>query len=80
MKSSDIQEFIDLFLNGRPPVSVRQATVQTTLTSPNRVRIRLGGQPPDIDARYLASYSPTIGDTVWALVNQRDIIVMGKLA
>jgi len=31
--------------------------------------------------RYLSSYSPTVNDTVWALIDaDSDIIILGKLA
>lgn len=32
------------------------------------------------EVRYLDTYSPSVGDTVWAIVNGPDIIVLGKLA
>lgn len=30
--------------------------------------------------KYLASYSPTVNDVVWAVVTESDILILGKLA
>jgi hypothetical protein len=55
------------------------ATVTALLTGPNRVRLD-DGDGGTYAARYLAGYSPTVGDTVLVLRNSAKAIVLGPLA
>lgn len=59
-------------------VRVTVGQVTALKTGPRRVTIDTGGR--DVDARYLAGYTPTIGDLVLVLRNQEKAIVLGKLA
>jgi hypothetical protein len=64
-------------------VRVRQATVITVnATDPPSVDIRIGGSSVTVGpVRYLATYAPVAGDTVWALIKDRKAtIVLGRLA
>ena len=55
------------------------ASVSATATGPNRVTLnRQGVSIPNV--RYLASYSPTVSDTVLAEYVGDDVIVWGKFA
>lgn len=65
----------------RKRLRLRQGVVTATATVPNRVTLTIGGSTDTVtDVRYLASYSPTIADTVWLLQNGTDLLVLGKLA
>lgn len=65
-----------------PVVGFFQAVVVATHTGPNRIDIHEAGDTtvtiPNVS--YMASYSPTNGDTVWLLRIDEDRIVLGKLA
>lgn len=55
------------------------ATVSATAAGPNRVTLtRHGASIPNV--RYLASYSPSVSDTVLAEYVGDDVIVWGKFA
>lgn len=65
----------------RTRLRLRQGVVTATATVPNRVTITIGGSPDTVSGvRYLASYSPTVTDTVWLIQNGTDLLVLGKLA
>lgn len=61
---------------------LRQAVVAShTAGPPASVGITLGGSSTVVTGvRYLASYTPADGDTVWVLRNGGDLLVLGKLA
>lgn len=62
--------------------SFRWAVVQSSSAGPPKiVTIEVGGNSSEpIDARYLASYTPTNGDTVLLYQQGKDRVVLGKLA
>lgn len=58
----------------------RQATVTKVNDGPPKsVDIVLGGDPRP-GCRYLASYTPTVGDSVRVLQSGGDLLVLGNLA
>ncbi len=81
-----LRELIELIVDkalsrrGRP---FMQATVQSVQTGPpHSLTVQVEGSSVNVPGvRYLASYSPTVGDTVWcALIDGRDLLVLGVLA
>lgn len=65
-----------------PGLDLRQGTVIATHAGPPlSIDVSLGGSPVTIpNVRYLSSYTPTIGDTIWAFKKGKDILVLGDLA
>lgn len=58
---------------------VRWGVIDATHTSPNRVDVLMNGTViPDV--RYLASYSPSVSDTVMMLLEGSDLVVIGTIA
>ena len=55
--------------------------VVTARTSGNtRISVQISGATTAITGvRYLASYTPTVSDVVVCLINDNDLIVLGKL-
>lgn len=50
-------------------------------TVPNALTVKLSGAPTNaIGVRYLASYTPTVGDVVVVDQLGTDLLVLGKLA
>lgn len=61
------------------PLRLAQGVVQAV--GSGTLEITVGGSDQSIhDVRYFDSYSPTVNDTVFILVNGTDYIVLGKLA
>ena len=59
---------------------LRYGVVSAVTFSPNRVSVKLSGSNTAITGvRYLASYSPNTSDVVVCLLNDSDLIVLGKL-
>ena len=56
--------------------SMRQAKITSVGTS--ELTIKLDGENID-RVRYLSSYTPSIGDTVWCIKFGPDLIVLGTL-
>ena len=57
---------------------LRQVTVNSVQSGTSTITIDYNGTIEGV--HYLDSYSPTQGDTVWALFDEPDILVLGKLA
>ena len=59
---------------------VRFGVVSAVTTGPSRVSVKVSGATTAITGiRYLASYTPTVNDVVVCLLNENDLIVLGKL-
>ncbi len=64
-----------------PPLRLRQGVVAVVNTAPASVDVKIGGAAPATPkVRYLAGYTPTVGDTVWLLEAGQLRIVVDKLA
>lgn len=65
-----------------PTLRMVWASVVSIQTTPhNSLTIKVqGASTTTAGIRYDASYSPTVGDTVWGLWNGADLVVLGKLA
>jgi hypothetical protein len=55
--------------------------VVATHNSPKRVDIQIAGDTNTLPSvKYLHSYSPQVGDTVFVLTNGADILCLGDIA
>ena len=62
-----------------PEIALRQGTV--TAAGTTTCTVTIGGDSTEVDeCRFLAWYVPTVGDSVWIIINGFDTIVLGKLA
>jgi hypothetical protein len=60
---------------------LRQAYVTASNNSPKSVDIQIAGDANILPGvKYLKSYNPTVGDTVWLLTNGSDLILIGLQA
>ena len=67
-------------IDGNTSLFLRYGVVSAVTTGPNRVSVKISGSTTAITGvRYLASYSPTTSDVVVCLLNDSDLIVLGKL-
>lgn len=64
------------------PSPLRQGVVTAVNAGPPAsVDVRLGSATTATPkVRYLASYAPSVGHTVWLLLLERDAVVLGRLA
>lgn len=64
-----------------PTLRLRQAYVVALHNSPKRVDIQIAGDTNTLPSvKYMHSYSPQVGDTVFVLTNGADILCLGDLA
>lgn len=76
----DIGQILGKIIEGKITLGIHFAVVSAITTGPNRVSIRISGAATAVTGiRYLSSYTPTVSDVVVCIVNENDIIVLGKL-
>lgn len=76
----EIGEILGKIVKNNTDIFIRYGVVSAITTSPNRVSVRVSGSATAITGvRYLASYTPTVSDVVVCLLNNTDLIVLGKL-
>jgi len=63
----------------RKTLLLTQVVVTAVNTGPP-ASVNIESNGPIDSVRYLNSYSPTVNDVVWAIVDEPDILVLGKLA
>jgi hypothetical protein len=64
-----------------PTLRLRQAYVVATNNSPKTVDIQIAGDTNTLPSvKYMHSYAPQVGDTVFVLTNGADILCLGDLA
>jgi hypothetical protein len=64
-----------------PTLRLRQAYVVASNNSPKTVDIQIAGDTNTLPSvKYLHSYAPQVGDTVFVLTNGSDILCLGDLA
>ena len=76
----DIGQILGKIIEGKITLGIHFAVVSAVTTGPSRVSIKLSGSTTAITGiRYLSTYFPTVNDVVVCIVNENDIIVLGKL-
>ena len=64
----------------KSPATLQQGVVDT-VDGGGRLHVFISGMEDSVGmVRYLASYTPTAGDTVWLITNGNDRFVLGELA
>lgn len=64
-----------------PTLRLRQAYVVATHNSPKTIDIQIAGDTNTLPSvKYLHSYSPQTGDTIFVLTNGADILCLGDIA
>jgi len=64
-----------------PTLRLRQAYVVASHNSPKRVDIQIAGDTNTLPSvKYMHSYTPQVGDTVFVLTNGADILCLGDIA
>jgi len=78
----DFSTIIKGLVDQNSRIAIHQAVVLATAAGPPAsLSIALSGDGTALTGiRYLSSYSPTVADVVFCLINAGDILVLGKLA
>jgi len=76
----EIGEILGKIVGRNTSLFLRYGVISAVTYSPSRVSVRVSGSATAITGvRYLSSYSPFAGDVVVCLLNDNDLIVLGKL-
>jgi hypothetical protein len=76
----DIGQILGKIVEGKITFGLRFGVITARTNTNTRVSLTLSGSTTAITGiRYLASYTPTVSDVVVCLVNDNDVIVIGKL-
>lgn len=76
-QQDEVEEFLDHFMNQEGQLRLRMASVTA---SPGGGVVTVSIDGGTMDVHYLSTYAPSVGNTVWLLVQGIDAIVLGKLA
>lgn len=64
-----------------PPLRMRQGYVQNYNSSAKTIDVQIAGDASILPSvRYLHSYSPQTGDTIWLLSWGTDLLALGNIA
>mgnify|MGYP006292500505 FL=1 len=76
----ELSEVLGKIIEGKTKLYIHYGVVSAVTVGPSRVSIKLSGATTAVTGiRYLSSYTPTLNDVVVCLLNDRDLIVLGKL-
>jgi len=74
----DLHEVFKQIGAQQQPMQLTQGVVSATAAGSVSVRIA-GATDAVTGIKYLSSYSPTVSDVVFMLVNGNDVLILGKL-
>jgi hypothetical protein len=76
----DIGQILGKIVEGNTSLFIRYGVISAVTTGPSRVSVKISGSTTAMTGiRYLSSYTPTVSDVVVCLLNDKDLIVLGKL-
>jgi hypothetical protein len=76
----DIGQILSKIVDGNTSLFIRYGVISAITTGPSRVSVKISGSATAMTGiRYLSSYTPTVSDVVVCLLNDKDLIVLGKL-
>ena len=76
----DLGNVLNKIIKNNQQIFIHFGVVTARTAVNTRISLTISGSTTAITGvRYLASYTPTVGDVVVCLFNDRDIIVLGKL-
>lgn len=76
----DIGQILGKIVESKITFGLRFGVITARTNGNTRVSLTISGGTTAITGiRYLASYTPTVSDVVVCLVNDNDVIVLGKL-
>lgn len=76
----DLGEILGKIIDNRQGLFIRYGVISAVTTLPSRVSVKVSGATTAVTGiRYLSSYTPVVNDVVVCLLNDNDLIVLGKL-
>jgi hypothetical protein len=76
----EIGDLLSKIIDSNTSLFIRYGVVSAITTGPSRISVKVSGATTAVTGvRYLSSYTPTVSDVVVCILNDKDLIVLGKL-
>jgi hypothetical protein len=76
----EIGQLLSTIVKNNQEIFIRYGVVTARTATNTRISVQISGAATAVTGiRYLSSYTPTVADVVVCLVNDNDVIVLGKL-
>ena len=76
----EIGQLLSTIVKNNQDIFIRYGVVTARTNTNTRISVQISGATTPITGiRYLSSYTPTVSDVVVCLINDNDLIVLGKL-
>jgi hypothetical protein len=76
----DIGQLLGTIVKNNQEIFIRYGVVTARTATNTRISVQISGATTAVTGiRYLSSYTPTVADVVVCLINDNDLIVLGKL-
>ncbi len=76
----DIGKLLGTIVKNNQEIFIRYGVVTARTATNTRISVQISGATTAVTGiRYLSSYTPTVADVVVCLINDNDLIVLGKL-
>jgi hypothetical protein len=76
----DIGQLLGTIVKNNQDIFIRYGVVTARTATNTRISVQISGATTAVTGiRYLSSYTPTVADVVVCLINDNDLIVLGKL-
>jgi hypothetical protein len=76
----DIGQLLGTIVKNNQDIFIRYGVVTARTATNTRISVQISGATTAVTGiRYLSSYTPTVADVVVCLINDNDVIVLGKL-
>jgi hypothetical protein len=76
----EIGQLLSTIVKNNQEIFIRYGVVTARTATNTRISVQISGAATAVTGiRYLSSYTPTVADVVVCLINDNDVIVLGKL-
>jgi len=76
----ELGTILNKIIDNNKNIFIRYGVVTARTNTNTRISVQISGATTAITGiRYLSSYTPTVADVVVCLINDSDLIVLGKL-
>ena len=76
----ELGQILNQMMKNNQGLYLRYGVVSAVTTSPSRVSVKISGATTAVTGiRYLSTYTPLVNDVVLLLINDNDVVALGKL-
>lgn len=76
----ELGQILNQMIKNNQGLYLRYGVVSAVTTSPSRISVKISGATTAVTGiRYLSTYTPLVNDVVLLLINDNDVVALGKL-